>query len=266
MDVAHGRAVALRHELEPSGVLSLDSLSAVSVRLPERAVEHHVGDLPPVLPSGAAPRHAEPIDVVVRSVGTNGCWAMLSGLEQFDEYGAVLEHHLACLADALARAGEKERRREIAAFVASPGAVVPVHIDRHHNLLLQLAGHKTVLIGTYADTTSAQVEVERRYGRERMNPLRLPDHEVAYELGPGDGLYIPPFTFHRIEGGDDVSIALSCGIHTERSEAAVRVHRANGTLRRLGIRPAPPGRSPRADRVKASLVRVQDMVMRAIRR
>ena len=262
---AYGHEVVpLHHDLDASGLLSVDALASAALRLPPRCVEHHVGDLPPVLPSGKAAQRAEPVDAVIRALHDNGCWVMLSGLEGLDEYAAVLHATKASVAEAVAANRDTPRCYELAAFVAGPRAVVPVHVDRHHNLLLQLAGHKTVWIGTYDEPAVGQAEVERRYGREHRNPVRRPEREARYELGPGQGLYIPPFAFHRIEGAGDVSVAVSCGVRTERSEGAVLVHRGNSSLRRFGIRPAPPGRS-RADRVKANAVRVQDVVTRLVR-
>jgi hypothetical protein len=55
--------------------------------------------------------------------------------------------------------------------------------------------------------------------------------------------------------GGQVSLSLTIALKTEATMRDSAVHRANGHLRRLGVRPRGPGVSPRSDRVKHHLVR-----------
>ena len=60
-------------------------------------------------------------------------------------------------------------------------------------------------------------DVEQRLVREAET---LPEDTVTFRLGPGDGLYIPPFAFHWVRGGPETSIAISCGFRTRTTEQA----------------------------------------------
>ena len=63
---------------------------------------------------------------------------------------------------------------------------------------------------------------------------------------------MPPHAPHWVENGPTVSVSLSITFATPASEQTRRVHSINAKLRRLGLKPAPPGRRPLADRQKAA--------------
>jgi len=138
-------------------------------------------------------------------------------------------------------------------FAGAPGSTVPAHVDRHHNLLLQLEGTKELTVGWFADPVEQARAVEMRFSGGRPNPDRLPTVTRTFELGPGDGVYIPGYAFHWVRAGDAVSVALSCGFSTAVTDRAELVHRLNLKLRRLGLRPRPPGASQRRDHAKATV-------------
>ena len=138
-----------------------------------------------------------------------------------------------------------------AIFFGSPGAVVPAHIDRHHNLLLQLQGTKRVNIGKFPDADRQQREVERDFCGDESVPTELPPLLFSEDLGPGDGVYIPPYAFHWTESSDDVSIAVSVGWRTKATDRAVRAHECNVRMRQRHLSPRPVGSAPARDRIKA---------------
>jgi hypothetical protein len=140
-------------------------------------------------------------------------------------------------------------------FMGSPGAVVPVHLDRHHNVLVQVSGSKRLSVGAFADPAVQRRQVERHFSGSEKHPAELPAATQTFHLQAGGALYIPPYTFHWVEGGPDVSIAMSCGFSTAGTERAELVHACNAKLRRLHLPASPPGRSGYRDRAKAGLVR-----------
>ena len=148
-------------------------------------------------------------------------------------------------------------------FVGSPWSVVPAHVDRHHNVLLQVAGTKELTVGWFDDPAEHAEALEARF-TDRPNPERLPPVTRTFRLGPGDGVYLPAYTFHWVEAGDTVSVALSCGFSTAATERAELVRRCNAKLRRFGLRPRPPGVSERGDRAKAALFATAKRVRGAI--
>jgi len=146
-------------------------------------------------------------------------------------------------------------RRDSSLFCGSPGSVVPMHCDRHDNLLLQLTGTKRVTVGRFDDPARELEEIERNFGRH-LNLEALPDRVDVFDLGPGDGIYLPPYSIHSVRCGPELSSALSASFSTVASERAELVHVANRHLRRLHLRPRGPGRSRTSDWGKAAGVRL----------
>ena len=85
----------------------------------------------------------------------------------------------------------------------------------------------------------------------------MPPQVTIFRMGPGDGIYIPPYAFHWVLGGPDVSVALSCGFRSPSSERAEMVHTFNVKLRKVGMSPSLPGRFETTDRAKAGLVQAR---------
>jgi hypothetical protein len=121
-------------------------------------------------------------------------------------------------------------------FVASPKSVTPAHPDRHHNLLLQLHGHKEIWLEDDLVSRAHHVRV--------VDYLRCPPAGVSVlpparkvVLGPGDGVYIPPYTFHWTESSDEPATALSIGFSTPATLRDGDALELDLRLRRLRVRP-----------------------------
>jgi hypothetical protein len=245
-------ACRVDHHVEPGHLLlTRDAFVARTAAWPDQWIEHHRADLPFLLPDGRRQRLPLPAPEVVRGIDDNGCWVVLWSLENEPRYEAFLVECLAGV-DALAAREGGRTSSGLNLLASSPGAIVPVHFDMHHNLLLQVEGTKEVMIGSYSDPDVAQRAFDRYYDVHNNNATELPDIVSTYTLGPGDGLYIPPFGFHWVRGGTETSIGVSCGFRTRATELTNRVHRANARLRRLGLHPSPPGRSALRDRTKVT--------------
>ena len=76
---------------------------------------------------------------------------------------------------------------------------------------------------------------------------------VSYKLAPGRGVHIPVNCPHWIENDDNVSISLSVNFQFKDSFRA-NPYRANFLLRKFGLQPTPPGRSPILDSLKSFAV------------
>jgi hypothetical protein len=196
----------------------------------------------------------------VHGVATNPSWITLGSLVTLPEYAALLRRAAGRFELMLRARGERILAEDLRAFVAAPGTSVPVHFDRDHHLLMQIRGSKTVGTGTYTDPRVAQLQIERGMGPEQPRAEVHPDSCETHVLHPGQALVMPAFTFHWVENGDEVSIALVCMARTERTARAAAVHRFNRWCRRLGLRPAPPGRRLRVDRAKQRAVAAHSRV------
>ena len=241
--------VPLRHRLAGTAGFTLSDIVELAQQLVPRTMQCTRAHVPLLTPRGA-PTAKEDGASLARTIGTaDGRIGMLF-LQRIPRYREVLE---ACLGQVFDAVGEPEGppdRLETSIFLAAPGAVVPVHFDSHHNVLLQLVGTKEVTIGAFDDPVAQTraLEFGCRSGK-RMADV-VPPVTAQFELGPGDGLYIPPYALHWVTGGDETSAALSCSFSTAPTLRAEVVHACNAQLRRLGLRPNPPGRKPARDRAK----------------
>jgi uncharacterized RmlC-like cupin family protein len=245
----------LRHALTGHPALSLDALARVAAAHPAELVEHHRADLPLLLPTGEAEALPLPAGDVVTGIRDNGCWVVLWCLERAAGYRGLVDGSIAPVRAIVPASEGRLGPTDGLALVASPGAVVPAHLDNNHNVLFQVEGTKELFVGEFLDAREQHRQVERRYGPSGLNHDRLPDVVTRHELRPGDAIYLPPFTTHWVVGGSDVSVALSCSFTTAASRRAQQVHAYNARLRRLGLDPRPPGSDARRDGAKVAALR-----------
>ncbi|MFN8026751.1 MAG: cupin domain-containing protein [Acidimicrobiia bacterium] len=258
------RPNVVTHDLVGDPLVSVDALAEAAARVAPEKVSHHLGNMPVVSPEGNS-RHLPlaPADIV-RGLADNGCWLMIRDLALLPEYRELLEHHARAFEFALRARGEIPVRHSLIAFVASPGAVVPVHYDRNHHLLAQAQGTKHVGVGRFRDEQEQQRQLERGMYAERLNADAVPDDHEVFALQAGDALVIPAYTFHWVNVGDEVSVALTFAATTEATQRAVDVHTMNGHLRRIGMKPSGPG-DERNDRWKERVL-ARSRAMRGLTR
>jgi hypothetical protein len=263
---AFGRtSMPVRHRLADHDLLSLEALAKLADALPAASVEHNVGKLPVVVASG----EVESVDAtpgeVVRTIESNGSWMVLKNVERDSRYGALLDVLLDEVAP-LAEEGEGiMRRREAFIFLSAPGSITPSHVDPEHNFLLQVRGTKQMNVGAFDDVAAEQRELERIYAGGHRNIERVPDSLDTYDLQPGDGVYVRPDAPHFVVNGEAVSISFSITWRTRQTMRTARVHRANGRLRRLRMRPKPPAGGGMRDRAKEVVARFDALASRARR-
>lgn len=259
------RAMAVRHDLVGHPLLSLDAIVELAAALPAGQLEHFEGGLPELHPDGKSNPTSETATVVelIRGIEHNGCWVGFHRVEHVPEYRALLDELLdpvaACLPSPMGA-------RESYLFLSGASTTTPCHRDPEQNFLLQVRGNKRVTTGEYPSDEVKQVELERAYRTNGANALHLPHDPTVFELGPGDGVYLPADALHLVHNGADVSISFSVTWRPEELVRAGRVYQLNGWLRDHGRAPTPPGRSPTLDRVKAGLVRVRLFARRLLGR
>lgn len=252
--------VRLRHDLAGAPGLSFADLVGLARRLDPVSMEATSAHVPVATPGGVPPSAFPPEAVAARLPDVDGRLGLLA-LQPMPFFRSVLD---AVLGQVVATVGAPEGRivrDETSVFLAPPGTVVPVHFDSHHNVLLQLESTKTISLGAFAgDEQARALEYGCTVGK-RLVAVE-PPATAHLELGPGDGLYIPPYTLHWVTVGPEPSAALSCSFSTPVTERGRHVHACNARLRRFGIRPRPPGRSVLRDRVKATAITTARRVRR----
>jgi hypothetical protein len=253
LDAAFGVTPAVvHHGLADHPLLTREAMVDLAARLPSQLVEHHLGrELSLVMPElGWSAVDAPPVEVA-ENLGHNGTWMVFWHVEELPEYRALL-HEI--LGEVTARvAGREGRLGPLEAFIffSAPGCVTPAHVDPEHNFLLQVAGTKEFVAGTYPDSEARQRTAERYYyGAEHRNLDWLPEPALTVTLEPGTGVYSPYLCPHWVRNGDEVSISFSATFQTSARQKWGRVHRFNGRLRRLGLAPRPPGRVAALDETK----------------
>jgi hypothetical protein len=256
LDSSFGRtSFALQHELADHPLLELEALASLADTLDPERVEHNRGRVGAVARGGAVPQADLSPGEIVRTIDSNDCWIVLP-IHDAPTYRELYDGLFDELRPQLPAAEGEIVQRQAVLFLATGGSTTPAHIDLEHGLLLHLRGSKTVEVGDFPDAAAAQRKIERMHRGEHRNVDQPPFNARRYALLPGDGVHIPAFTPHVVHtAAGQVSLSLTIALKTEATMRDSAVHRANGHLRRLGMRPRSPGVSPRSDRVKHQLVR-----------
>lgn len=188
---------------------------------------------------------------VLDRLASGACTVRLYHLELLSSFAETIQrcYDESQTTAAAAREGGVTEKSSIA-FLGSAGATTKLHLDHHHNLLFQISGTKTLTVAWFDEPARQLQEVERSFaasGACTSTPTRM----QTYSIGPGDGIYLPPYTFHAAEVLEgEISVALSCAFSTPATERAFRVHRTNQALSRLRLHPAPAGSSSVGDTTK----------------
>jgi hypothetical protein len=151
-------------------------------------------------------------------------------------------------------------------FVSSPGATTPFHLDEEHNFLLQVRGSKKLSIADGFDPVVLESDRLRAYfqGSGELTPYaaHLEDHSVHVDLGPGEGVHIPPCHPHWVQNGPAVSISLGILWLSDVTARRRALYRMNDWLERVGMKPSLPGESPVGDSLKLMPHKVKRQVKR----
>ena len=148
-------------------------------------------------------------------------------------------------------------------FISAPPSVTPFHIDREHNFWMQIRGRKTMNVWDADDRVMVpQPDIERFITYRTLENVKLRDETLTsrsheMDCGPGDGMYFPSTAPHatRCEPswtspGDGVAISIGINFYTPETRKRANVHALNEMLRKLGMSPTFPGKSPALDSIK----------------
>lgn len=251
--------VAITHRLGEHPLLTLDSLAALAAQLPARSIEYNRGDLP-IGVDGKPGGTGLSIEDTIRHIATSNSWAVLKNIEAVPEYRDLLHDLLGELRPAIEAKTGAMLRPQAFVFISSPNAVTPYHFDPEHNILLQLAGTKTMTQFPAGDDRYAPDTTHESYHTGGPRELAWRDEiaagGAAFALAPGDALMVPVMAPHFVKNGPASSISLSITWRSDWSFAEADARCWNGLLRRTGLSPRAPGRWPARNRGKAYAWRV----------
>jgi hypothetical protein len=196
----------------------------------------------------------------IERIQTCGAWMMIRRAELVEEYRVVLDECMSEIQDLLRVDLDAVMEvKNAIVFITSPRRVTTYHIDRECNFLLQVSGDKSVSVFDKMDRVALpEEEIERYWAIDNNAAIYKPEHQNrarVYHLTPGMGVHFPVNAPHWVKNGDLPSVSLSINFQF-RSRERSDVYRANFFLRRLGLRPKPPGQSAVGDGIKRLMLPV----------
>lgn len=262
---------AVRHHLHHHPMFALEELARLAERLPASHVEHSFGNLKVNQDPDAVGQATMPVGEIVRTIDQNGCWMVLKKVDVDPAYAALIDACLAEIAPVVVPATGAYQRREAFIFLSSPNSVTPFHMDPEHNILLQIAGTKTMRVYPAGDTAIVPQAVHEAFHRGGVH--RNMRHDPAfdakardYPLAPGHAVHVPVKSPHWVQNGPTRSISFSITWRSRESDGEARLHRVNRQLRAFGMSPAAPGAHPGADAAKVAAHRLMKGAVRSARR
>jgi hypothetical protein len=201
----------------------------------------------------------ERLPEALRRIEGGSLWLKISQLQELhSDYENLLQTILAQMEDF---SGLPLRRTStwagLTVFIASPNVVTPYHFDHDTNFLFQIRGEKDVFLFDRSILTEQEIEYfykgEAMAGKFRDGMI---DKSEVFHLAPGIAVHHPPLAPHLVKNGDNVSISLSVFYADRYLDERARTYQANYCLRRLGLRPRPPGEAPFCDRLKSSAINI----------
>jgi hypothetical protein len=211
-------------------------------------------------------QHAADPEQLIRSLETAGAWMILKSSQTDPAYADFLE---ACLGELHSLSGRDMAREThghiMSIIVTSPGKVTPYHIDGECNYLFQIRGSKVVYVFDGSDRAVLPDDELERFWAGNLNAAKYREttqpQAHAFELQPGRAIHVPVNYPHWVQNGPGVSISVSMNF-SFRDRRVADLYRANHALRRLGLHPAPPGKSKIADSTKLMAYRLHSTIRR----
>jgi hypothetical protein len=254
------RSTKLHHGLVGHGLLSLDALAILAERMPAASVEYNLGKLPLGVRAEDTPSNGLTLGETIRTIESNGSWAVLKNVERDPAYAALLDDALAELEPIVAQKTGRMLHREAFIFLSSPGSVTPFHMDPEHNILLQIMGMKTMTVFPPRDEHLVPAQKSEDFHGGGHRNLVWQDgfkaRGTAVRLEPGDAIHVPVKAPHFVENGPTVSVSLSVTWRSKRSVAEGELHSFNALLRKRGLPVGTVSAQPEAQGLRRLLYRI----------
>lgn len=264
------RPQLIDHAMRDHPLLSFDALTELALSMRPVDVEYNRADLPVGIDPAEVEANGLGIVETIRDIETNGSWMVLKFIEQNPVYRDFLHRTLAEIEPVVRPVTGEMLKLEGFIFISSPDAVTPFHMDPEHNILLQLRGSKTMTVFPADDEELAPGERHEAFhrGAHRNLPWRddFAARGTAFELTPGKAVYVPVKAPHWVRNGPGTSVSLSITWQSEWAYREMYAREMNAMLRRLGLRPAAPGRFPRQNHAKSLAWRAIDKARRVVAR
>ena len=261
----------VRHRLADHRLLQIDSLIELGSRLAKVGrIRTHSSDAY----AGTAFNHAPMLYPNQRSaaetlanIASAKAWMSLLNVQTDDLYRGLVDEVLDDVKPAIDRVDPGMVYRGGWIFVTSPNTITPFHMDKEHNFILQVKGHKRLYVWEPDD-----VEVLSEAARDLFHANHSRDLVVwreesrqrarVFDLEPGMGAYMPSSAPHLVENGDGPSVTVSFTYYTDSTRRNSRLHTLHQRMRGWGMNPAAVGAHPVLDTVLDNAWQGVDFVRR----
>jgi hypothetical protein len=255
----HKEAFAAHHPLAGHPLFAIEALTKVAEEAARRKDDLYVdaGDLTLADKWGTTPKPNMTIPEIIERIETAGAWLVMKHVETNPAYKALLDEYEAFLREIAGPEGSRLlSNAEMLVFITSPRRKTPFHFDAEVNFLVQIQGSKDLWVCDPLDrSVTTEQEIEQYYAVSITAGTYKPHAEKVarqFTLHPGDAVHIPTHGAHWVQNHDNVSVSLSLNMEFPRRYADT--YRANHYMRRLGLKPRPPGSSDFVDRSKATAI------------
>lgn len=249
------------HGLADSPLFELESLIELADRMPDHRETYWANGRSKVASgwNGDVSKRYSLRDTIA-NIAENDSMVILKHTEQDPVYASALQGFLTRTIDLC---GERMRADatvgEALILISSPNRITPYHFDAETNFLVQVRGSKVFYVFDRAKgTVVSDQELEAYFAGNISSAVYQPHlqtQSTAYDLHAGWGVHVPTATPHWVQNKDNVSVAISINYELRSVYSLARLHRMNGRLRKLGLRPATPGLHPWRDRLKLAAAR-----------
>ena len=177
---------------------------------------------------------------MLSSVANGKLWLNLRNVSEVaPEYGAVVDAMFAQFEQAFP--GFETFKRTMGILISSPGVQCYYHMDVPGQMLWQIRGRKKVYVYPPKAPFLSQAD------RENVITNRIDDLKIRYEswfddysdvreIGPGEMLYWPLHSPHRVKNLNCLNVSLTTEFYTRDIRNFYAVNYANGLLRHgLGL-------------------------------
>lgn len=191
----------------------------------------------------------------IANITENDSLVMLKHLESDGEYGPLVRRLMSNIIELV---GDIMREDVLAGrgtvLIASPRRVTSYHLDSDVNFLFQIRGDKSFSVFDQTDRTLVtDEELEHYYSGNANGAVFKAERQadgITYDLRAGRAVHVPCMGPHWAQNRETPSVALSINFDLRSVTRLGRIYRLNSQLRRLGLKPTPPGQSAPVDRIK----------------
>jgi hypothetical protein len=199
----------------------------------------------------------------IQNLDKSGSWVVLYRVQNDPEYKAILEQALDDIEEMIGHPLRPEITwADSYIFMASPHALTPYHIDHEIACLMQVHGNRMAYLWDPNDrSVLTEEELENYYMGEMGAGTYREENQpkaYAYKMDAGKGVHHPVLAPHYYKNGDDYSVAIGVHLCLREVDQRGRAYQVNACLRRLGIKPTPPGVSPWKDNLKIGALNLLD--------